>query len=123
MNAKLLKGSWNFFTLSITNNSVLSMVALFCLCIRTPSSVSNSVHIIDAHSFEPQLPDDDFSLEVTYEELSFTSCNIISSSTILLQPEHLEGGLGFQEWQSSQVCYLYSYTHFLLNILVSSDLQ
>lgn len=64
MNARLLKGPWNFSTIWITTDSVLSIADLFCLCIRTPLSVSNSVHIVDAHSFEPQLPDDGFSLEV-----------------------------------------------------------
>lgn len=40
-----------------------------------------------------------------------------------MQSEHLEWGLEFQEWQSSQVCYLYSYAHFHMHIWVSSGLQ
>lgn len=124
MNARLLKGTQNVFsTIWVINGSVLSIADLFRLCIRTPLSVSNSVHIVDANSFEPQLSDDVFLLNSTYEKLSFTSCNIMSFSTILLQSEHLEWGLGFQDQQSFQVCYLYSYTHFHLNIWVSSGLQ
>lgn len=123
MNARLLKLPWNFSTILIINHSVLFIVDFFCLCIRTLLSVSKSVHIIDTHSFEPQLPGDGSFLKVTYEKLSFISCNIISSSTVSPQSEHLEWGLGFQKWQSSQVHYLYSYTHFHLNTWVSFGLQ
>lgn len=124
MNAKLLKGTWNFFsTVWISNDRVLSIadrsvfasghlclfLTLFILQMHTPLN----------HNFQMMV----FLLNSTYEKVSFTSCNIMSSSTILLQSEHLEWGLGFQEQQSFQVCYLYSCTHFHLNIWVSSGLQ
>lgn len=63
MNARLLKVPWNLFNISIISNGALSIVDLFCLCIWIFSSVSNSVHIIDAHSSESQLPDNDFLLK------------------------------------------------------------
>lgn len=47
MNARLLKVLWNLFKILIISNGALSIVDLFCLCIRKLSSVSNSVHVVD----------------------------------------------------------------------------
>lgn len=63
MNARSWKVPWNLFNISIISNGSLSIVDLFCLCIWILPPVSNSVHIINAHSSESQLPDDDFLLK------------------------------------------------------------
>lgn len=124
MNARLLQGTWNFFSTCGPSTTVFSpqlicsafasghlclFLTLFILQMHTPLN----------HNFQMMV----FLLNSTYEKLSFTFCNIMSPSIILLQSEHLEWGLGFQEQQSFQVCYLYPYTHFHLNIWVSSGLQ